>query len=589
VLLAGGSRGAIEAALPFAHRAAAYFDAQLDVRLADASSHELGLAVVDPDWLLELADREGVGAGAVAVRDVPEALEQYAQAHRPRLAIATADRDNLTSPYFRNLVAAPPCDLLVLVNATEAFSPERVLVATNTFGPLSADATNLTYALADVGPGCEVTFLRLVAPDMPDETLYDLRAELGRRIEARGAGLTFQVQVRRARAYEVGVIEALEAGAYDLVLAETPRSGLIARLSEREVPARLLRRETPVLLYSAPSGSTARAMLRAWNFVYRAIPSTEESRRASIYSDIRRKSRADADYYVMLSLSVLIASFGLLLDSAAVVIGAMIVAPLMQPIIGLGLGIAMGNGRLAELSVRTALKGIGLAVLLAVGVGALLPGDGITNQLDARGQPGVLDLLVALASGAAGAYASCRKGVAESVAGVAIAVALVPPVSTAGIGLALGEWPLAAGASLLFVTNYVAIATSSSLMFLWMGFKPEAGRFGSRTPLLRGIGSLAVLVAIVAVSLVLWTRAGDSRFDRTVESAVTSAVQSIEPDAQLLGIEVRNRDADVLLVIARVNTVEVELVRENELAIQSLVSQRLHRPVTLIVSPVTVR
>jgi hypothetical protein len=88
---------------------------------------------------------------------------------------------------------------------------------------------------------------------------------------------------------------------------------------------------------------------------------------------------------------------------------------------------------------------------------------------------------------------------------------------------------------------------------------------------------------------VLWTRAGDSRFDRTVESAVTSAVQSIEPDAQLLGIEVRNRDADVLLVIARVNTVEVELVRENELAIQSLVSQRLHRPVTLIVSPVTVR
>jgi hypothetical protein len=86
------------------------------------------------------------------------------------------------------------------------------------------------------------------------------------------------------------------------------------------------------------------------------------------------------------------------------------------------------------------------------------------------------------------------------------------------------------------------------------------------------------------VSLVLWTRAGDARFDRTVRAAVESAVQSIEPDAEVLGIEVRNRDGDVLLVIAQVDTLQDELVRENRLAIQSQISQQLHRPLTLRIS-----
>jgi uncharacterized hydrophobic protein (TIGR00271 family) len=587
VLVVAATRAAMEAAIPFARRAAAHLNAPVDAWLADASAHELGLSVDAPTWLGELAggnDDGEVTVSAAAVRDIPEAVEQYARTHHARLAIAAAAPDEATTPYFRNLVAAPPCELLVLCGAEGPFEPRRVLVATNTFVPLSEDATSLTYALADTAPETRVTFLRMVAPDESDETIAEVEDELRRRIEARQSGLDFEVVVRRSRSYEPGILDALEEGQYDLLIADTPRVGLIARLAERVLPPRLLRSGTPLLLYSAPSSSTARAALRAWNYVYRAIPSTEASQRTSIYGDIRRRSRADADYYVMLSLSVLIASFGLLLDSAAVVIGAMIVAPLMQPIIGLGLGIAMGHLRLTELSLRTSGKGIALALVLAICVGWLLRGDGVTGQLDARGQPGVLDLLVALASGAAGAYASCRKGVAESVAGVAIAVALVPPLATAGIGLAMGQWPLAAGASLLFVTNFVAIGTASSLMFLWMGFKPEAGRFGGRMPLVRGIAVLSLLVGIVAVSLVLWTRAGDARFDRTVRAAVESAVQSIEPDAEVLGIEVRNRDGDVLLVIAQVDTLQDELVRENRLAIQSQISQQLHRPLTLRIS-----
>lgn len=581
VVVAGETEQAIRAALPFARRAAMHLGATIAVRLADPSSHELGIGIETPDWLEELCDELVSSASAVAVRDIPEAIEQYAHLHDARLAIASAGSGDVTTPYYRNLVAAPPCPILLMVHTGEEFAPRRILMATNTFVPLSEEATELSYELANTGPDAHVTFLRLVAPHEPDEVLSHVSAELELRIHERAPAFGFTVLVERARAYESGLLDVLEDREFDLVIADTPRSGLFGRLAQRELPDRLIARRVPLMLYSSPSGLVARAILRAWNLVYRVIPSTDEEARVGIYSSIRRRSRADSDYYVMLSLSVIIAALGLLLDSVAVVIGAMIIAPLMRPIIGVGLGISMGNARLVSIGLVTAAKGMVLALAIAAAVGALVPGADITGQLDARGQPQLLDLSIALASGAAGAYAACRKGVGDTVAGVAIAVALVPPVSTAGVGLSLGEWPLAVGASLLFATNFVAIAASSALMFLWMGFKPEAGRFGTRRPFAQGIVTLGGLVAVVAFSLVLWGRAGDARFDSQVSRAVDNAVRGIEPEATVSAIDVGDRDAGVLRIDIDVQTIDPALVRSNQLAIQSEISRTLDRAVSV--------
>jgi uncharacterized membrane protein len=237
------------------------------------------------------------------------------------------------------------------------------------------------------------------------------------------------------------------------------------------------------------------------------------------------------------------------------------------------------------LGARTAAAGIATAVLLALAVGLLVPSAELTDELSARGQPGLLDLLVALASGAAGAYATSRPGAAASAAGVAIAVALVPPLSTIGIGAALGDWPLAVGATLLFLTNFAAIGAASTGMFLWLGFQPEATRFGSRRAFAQGALALAVLIGVVAVSLVAWTRASDARFERQVFAAVEVAVQGVDPEAELESVDVDQGDG-IVFVDALVATSNQALLVAETTVVQSQVTRELDEPVTLRIETV---
>jgi uncharacterized hydrophobic protein (TIGR00271 family) len=171
----------------------------------------------------------------------------------------------------------------------------------------------------------------------------------------------------------------------------------------------------------------------------------------------------------MLGLAASIASLGLLLNSAAVIIGSMLLAPLMTPMLGLGLALVQGNARLA----RTCTKSVGLGIVIALGIsfvfGLVYPGDEITPELSSRGSPNILDLLIALFSAAAAAYALARPTLAGSIAGVAIATALVPPLCTAGISLADLHFDNAMGAAMLFAANFLAIVIAAAAMFRWMG------------------------------------------------------------------------------------------------------------------------
>ena len=169
---------------------------------------------------------------------------------------------------------------------------------------------------------------------------------------------------------------------------------------------------------------------------------------------------------------MLLALTGLYANSAPVIIGAMILAPLMSPVISLAMGLARTEAGLIRNSLQTLLIGIGAGLFCAVGVAWLMPLESITPEMRARLSPTLLDLSVAVISGMAGAYAHAKEEIAKSLAGVAIAVALVPPLSVAGIGLGWGDWSMARGASLLFITNLVGIALAASTTFLVMGFAP---------------------------------------------------------------------------------------------------------------------
>lgn len=215
-----------------------------------------------------------------------------------------------------------------------------------------------------------------------------------------------------------------------------------------------------------------------------------ETEHRDLFVSLRDNARASSSYLVLMVLSALLALTGLYANSAPVIIGAMILAPLMAPIISLSMGLARTEATLIRNSLRTLGAGVGLGLVCAILVAWIMPLDQLTPEMRGRISPTLLDLSVAIISGIAGAYAHAKEGIAKSLAGVAIAVALVPPLSVAGVGVGWGDWTVARGAFLLFTTNLVGIAMAASLTFLVMGFAPfKLAR--------KGLAITGLLVAVI--------------------------------------------------------------------------------------------
>ena len=199
------------------------------------------------------------------------------------------------------------------------------------------------------------------------------------------------------------------------------------------------------------------------------IPSIEHR---AVIAKVDDEASLTPRYAFMILMSAGIAVLGLLLSSPAVVIGAMLISPLMGPIIGLGFGIAMVDGNEIRRTAMTLAGGIVLAVLFTALVVFFSPIKDITSEIAARTRPNLFDLLVALFSALAGAYAMIR-GREGTIVGVAIATALMPPLATVGFGLATLNATVFFGALLLFVTNLMTIAIAAAVMARLYGFGPK--------------------------------------------------------------------------------------------------------------------
>lgn len=226
-------------------------------------------------------------------------------------------------------------------------------------------------------------------------------------------------------------------------------------------------------------------------------------------------------FFCLLVLATGIATFGLLLDSTAAVIGAMIVAPLMLPIMGLAFAISLGDGRAVVSSVLVALTGmvvvVGVGCVLAIPLSGLLEPKEI-GQIMVRTAPRLLDLIAAVVIGLAGAFAMGRKDVSDTLPGVAIAVSLVPPLANTGILLAFGEVQLALGSLLLFLANYVAILFSGTLVFRIMGFGLAFARGADGQAHRKGAWVSALGVFVVALPL------GVASYDIAVKTSIKRTV-----------------------------------------------------------------
>ncbi len=214
---------------------------------------------------------------------------------------------------------------------------------------------------------------------------------------------------------------------------------------------------------------------------------------ADLFQTMRQLSLPSFDFFLMLTLSVLIATFGLIADSAPAIIGAMIIAPLMSPIMSFSYGLVAVDVRLISRSALTVVLGVGLVVALAYGSTLLFGLRIVGSEILGRTAPSLIDLGVAMAAGAAAAFAHTRRSIMTSIAGVAIAVALVPPLAVTGIGLAIGRkaatesgfslseigffsggLDVAVGSFLLFLTNFIGIVALAILVFVLQGYGKRA-------------------------------------------------------------------------------------------------------------------
>ncbi len=191
---------------------------------------------------------------------------------------------------------------------------------------------------------------------------------------------------------------------------------------------------------------------------------------AELFTKLKEASKGGVSYAVLLILSVLMATTGLFQNSSPTIIGAMILAPLMGPIVSFSMGAVRFDGDLLKRSFKTILLSVFFAVFASAVFAFLMPFHHINDQMALRTHPTLLDLAVAVISGIAAAYGYSNSKVGESLAGVAIAVALVPPLCVSGIGLGWGSLEMFSNAFLLFLTNMVGIVFAAGVTFYLLGY-----------------------------------------------------------------------------------------------------------------------
>ncbi len=240
-----------------------------------------------------------------------------------------------------------------------------------------------------------------------------------------------------------------------------------------------------------------------------------------VLKKIAGESSMTPRYIFMTCMSAGIAILGMLLSSPAVVIGAMLLSPLMGPILGAGFALAEGKFNWLRLCGRALLFGTLFAVLFCAAIVFLSPLQNVTEEIAARTRPNLFDLLVALFSSLAGSYAMIR-GRDGTIVGVAIATALMPPLAAVGFGLATLNWTVFGGALMLYITNLLTIALTAALMARLYGFRSE--QHDGRTSLVQSGLVVATFIALaIPLGLSLMQIARESNGQRIIRDTIATA------------------------------------------------------------------
>jgi uncharacterized hydrophobic protein (TIGR00271 family) len=412
------------------------------------------------------------------------------------------EKSSRDEPLARRLFDQAPCNtLLVRLGASEARHCKRILVPT-AGGPHAEVALRLGQRLAGAEAGRMTAFY--VAPGDTE-----LATQVGERALSKivaAAGLKDGPDVETEVVISDNPLESIGKAAserHDLVLMGASNISTVRRLLFGTVPANVLTSETgpAVVVVRRRFRLLHRLRNRMGRLLDVTVPQMDRDERVALYETLQSGSAWNFDFLLLIGVSTAIATLGLIQNSGAVVIGAMLVAPLMTPILGAGLALVQGNLPLLRRTAKAIVLGYGVALAIGFGTGAIVRLRELTPELSARGGPTLLDMGVGFLAGIAAAYCLGRPGLLAALPGVAIAAALVPPIATTGVSLAWGETANASGAAMLFGSNVVAIILGAALS-LYAGGVRGKREARTRQRWVR-LAFLALLIAVVALAFPL--------------------------------------------------------------------------------------
>jgi len=480
------------------------------------------------------------------------------------------------------VIQAAACDIIVQRGET-APGLRRILIP-------AAGGPNAPRALI---------MARILAPQAKITTLYVADRKLGQaevlvgraRLDLMIGGLkpedraAIEARIVQAASPVDGILE--EAPGHELLILGAGHEGIIDRFLFGDIPQAILAQSTiPVMVFRRRLTGLTSFWRRLWGRIFGLLPALTLREQAEVQKTMRRGSQPSPDFFVMLTLAAALATLGLLMNDPAIIIGAMIVAPLMTAIIGMGLSIVLGDPRFLWRATATTLRGIVLAVLVGFVVARIVPGAETTSQIAALSSPSILHLAVALTAGTAAAYAISRKEVSAALAGVAVAASLTPPLVNIGIGLAFGSSSVAGRAGLIFLANLVAIVATSGLVFLWMGFRPQPGDQDRAAIQRRGLSTFGVLLVLITIPLAIFTHQSiqNVQFERNIDAAIRTEVQEI-PGSEVVSWDYARTETDTLnldLTIRVAYTISYDEARN----LQERIATRIELPVALSLSMV---
>ncbi|MGC9359569.1 MAG: DUF389 domain-containing protein [Anaerolineae bacterium] len=553
----------------------------------------VGRTAEPPSWLEMMPRDEDVVAQpvVVAATEVGQAVIRYTREVEADLLMVLWSGELSRGRYLLGRTLDPiiqfgACDVAVLrlggakpqAFAESVAHARRVLVPTGG-GPNATMAVDIAL---DMCPEARVTALRVASKTLNPTGISAQWEALRLIIEGIDDQTRVRPHVELANSVTEGILREANQG-YEMVLIGATRESLVDRLLFGNLPQRLSEQiKQPLIIVRRRDPFAQHALRQARWRLLQALPQLTMQERISIYQTVRRGARTDADFYVMMVLATAIAALGLLLNSSAVIIGAMIIAPLMSALLGLSLGVVQGDFWLVRVSIRTLLLGIVLSLGVSILLAVIVPQRKVTAEMIGRSSPTLLDLAVALASGAAAAYASSRRDVANALAGVAIAVALLPPLATVGLAFVIGAQVVALGAGLLFLTNLVAIVSAAGLFFFLMGFHPDVGEKDRERTFRSGLwGTLSLLIAITAILATLTVDAvQQSRFDHAVEATLEREIELLGQDVALEGWRTVGRRGSTVAIEVELQSA-ADLTSEEAQQVEDALAASLDQPVDL--------